>query len=142
MIDTSVTDRVLAVKGGSGTYNVNGGNTAGESWANLKAHTHSMAHDHEHNHKWYNNTTNTTVDDETFDSSGDDLVFDTDYRGIQKLNENRAYITYSAGIENYPIGDSWTDNDNTASSATNSGAQSTSDVRPAAVVGTLQYPDV
>lgn len=49
----SVTDRVLAVKGGTGSYNVNGGNTAG-SWS----------HYHEHNHMWY--------DDEfkSFNSSG------------------------------------------------------------------------
>lgn len=37
VVDTSVTDKLLAIKGGSQAYNVNGGNTAG-SWA--ANHTH------------------------------------------------------------------------------------------------------
>ena len=37
MVDTSVTDKVLAIKGGSQAYNVNGGNTAGD-WS--LSHTH------------------------------------------------------------------------------------------------------
>ena len=40
-------DRVLAVAGGSDSYNVAGGNTAGTSWASLKAHVHGMnSHTH------------------------------------------------------------------------------------------------
>ena len=34
-------DTVLSVSGGAGLYNANGGTAGGESWANLKAHTHT-----------------------------------------------------------------------------------------------------
>jgi len=55
-IDSSVTDRVLAIKGGGGNYNVNGGQMAG-SWvppdhnlsiANVPAHDHGSAGAHQH----------------------------------------------------------------------------------------------
>lgn len=55
-IDSAVADRVLALKGGSGAYNVNGGTEAG-SWtqpdgtltvANLPAHDHGEGAGHTH----------------------------------------------------------------------------------------------
>ena len=41
----AITDKVLAVKGGDGAYNINGGNTGGSftiSIANMPAHTHTL----------------------------------------------------------------------------------------------------
>ncbi len=48
----SVTDRVLAVKGGANAYNVNGGNPGG-AWAQPD-HVHAgPSHSHSHSHRWY-----------------------------------------------------------------------------------------
>ena len=140
LIDSGVTDRVLAVKGGSAAYDVSGGNTAGESWTNLKSHTHSTpSHGHNHNHQWYDNRT-ATEHDSRWNSSGVADYYDD--VGTQKTLAGRYYITRSSGTGDFPIPDSYTENDNTSGGSGNTGAQSTSDVRPAAAVGTLQYPDV
>ena len=70
---TAVTDSVLAVKGGTGLYNTTGGTTAGTSWANLKAHTHTgPSHTHtgpNHNHQ-VRNYQGTTTADQYYDISG------------------------------------------------------------------------
>lgn len=139
-IDTGISDCVLALKGGSGLYNATAGGTAkGESWANLKAHVHTgSAHTHSHNHKWYNN--NGVYDtDETYNSGGSEIVLPP----ASDKDGSELYIERHYSNSDNVLADSWTDNDATArSAASNTGAQSTADVRPAAAVGTLQYPDI
>lgn len=138
-IDAGVTDRVLSLKGGSGLYNVSGGGVAGETWANLKAHIHTgPSHSHSHNHQWYD-ADDENDDDQTYNSGGS-LVELTE--GTVKANSAYDYIERAFGIGPKPIGDSYTNNDATAGGTGNTGAQSTADVRPAAAVGTLQYPDI
>jgi len=137
-IDASVTDRVIALKGGSGLYNRTGGGTAGESWANLKAHTHTgPSHNHSHNHQWYDNQTK-YYSDKTYLSNGSatNLLVGDAKDSIESMIPR----TYNSSFA--PLADSYTDNDSTSGGAGNTGAQSTADVRPAAAVGTLQYPDI
>jgi len=135
-IDSSVTDRVLALKGGAGLYNANGGTTAGETWANLKAHTHTLSHTHSHNHKWYNYT-DTTHDDQTYNSSGSAVTLPV----TTKNNPTYKSILVEA-TESAALNDAYTDTSAEAASTTTTSGQSTADVRPAAALGTLQYPDV
>lgn len=146
-IDATVTDRVLALKGGSGLYNVNGGVNAGETWANLKAHTHTGA---SHNHDIGNHVHQTYKDNgssshgQGYDSSGSLVTIPAGVItasgthqhmlvGDQDSDENRMGDNYSAN----PASGS-TDNETPGAG----GGQSTADVRPAAAVGTLQYPDI
>jgi hypothetical protein len=137
-IDTSVTDRVIALKGGSDLYDRTGGGVAGETWANLKAHVHTgPSHSHSHNHKWYNYTDADHVD-ESFDSGGSDKNIQS---GSTK-NSSYGHIARSTSDSDGPLEDFWTNDDATAGGTANTGAQSTADVRPAAAVGTLQYPDI
>lgn len=141
VVDSSVTDRVLSIKGGSGLYNVNGGNTAGETWTNLKAHTHTgSSHTHNHNHRWYKNN-DVDQNDDTFDVDGNDLELTSGNVGDSKTDSVRFIRIYTTtGEDTMP--DAWTNDDATSSSSANTGGQSTADVRPAAAVGTLQYPDI
>jgi hypothetical protein len=132
----SLTDRVLAVKGGSGLYNANGGTTAGETWANLKAHTHSTPnHTHPaHKHQWFNAPGSGA--DESYNSAGTKVGIST--RAAQ-ASVNHFAIENSVS-PNYPRLDTdyYTQETSTASGgAGTSGAQSTSDVRPAACIGII-----
>jgi len=54
VIDSAITDRVLAIKGGTEEYNINGGNTS--SWANWD-HTLTIAEMPVHNHDAYKMST-------------------------------------------------------------------------------------
>lgn len=136
---TSATDRVIALKGGSGAYNANGGSNAGTAWSSLASHTHSMSHTHSHNHDWY-----------TSISSGDDRIFNS---GGSQVNLNNVYVSHSKnniewGIQiNSDVNQEWlpsayTNNDSTAASSSNTGAASTTEARVAAALCTLQYPDL
>lgn len=145
-IDATVTDRVLALKGGSGLYNANGGTNAGETWANLKAHTHtggSHTHAHgDHVHKIYNDQ-GSDVDGQYYNSAGTAV---SQNHGTWQNNQQWG-IAYSSGDGRQP-NDLYTALTITVagtSGATASGAgggQSTADVRPQAAIGTLQYPDI
>jgi hypothetical protein len=61
-LDSGVTDKVLAVKGGSNAYDVNGGNTAG-TWTQpnhthtTASHTLTVSEMPAHKHKVYNGET-------------------------------------------------------------------------------------
>jgi hypothetical protein len=138
-IDSGVTDRVISLKGGSGAYDRTGGGVAGETWDILKAHVHTgSAHTHSHNHKWYNN--NGVYDsDETYNSGGAEITLPA----ASDKDGTEVYIERHQSSSDNVLADSYTNNDATArSGASNTGAQSTADVRPAAAVGTLQYPDI
>jgi hypothetical protein len=69
-IDGTVADALIAVKGGSNAYNVNGGQLAGTWVQGNHAHTFSdsfsATHSHsvgEHNHQWYNGNKNSWQSD-------------------------------------------------------------------------------
>ena len=136
-IDAAVADRVLALKGAGGLYNANGGTVAGETWANLKAHTHvSPTHGHSHNHQIYS-TTGAGDHHSYYNAAGAATVFplsswSADQQmgvaheaGDRKMNDNM-YTTFVSG----------------SAVPGSTGGQSTADVRPQAALGTLQYPDL
>jgi hypothetical protein len=132
-IDATVTDRVLALKGGSDAYNVDGGVTAGETWANFSGHTHAMG---DHVHKWYDyRGTGTTG--QTYNSAGTATNITQEVKTTAATTHLVAETTLSAsailGMDTYT---------NPAGSSANTGGSNTSDMRPAAAVGTLQYPDL
>ncbi len=117
-IDSGVTDRVVAVKGGA-TYTT-GGATAG-SWS----HTHAAGH----RHKWYENNA-VGVTDQSHDSDGN-------AQGISGTPKTAGFYAMRAtngGISNALSADQYTDNGSEIPANTT--------FRPAAVVVTLQYPDI
>lgn len=125
---TKGTDRILAVSGGTGLYNSNGGTEAGETWANLKAHTHTGP---SHNHAWYVNNA-ADAHDQSYDAAGslDDLST------AQQKGASRAGIDLVT--QGTVVGeDCYTSNAGTGAT----GAQSTTDVRPQAAVGKLWQLD-
>lgn len=123
------TDRVLAVSGGTGLYNANGGTEAGETWANLQGHTHTGP---SHNHAWYINN-GTANHDESYNVSGAEIELTT----VATKGSTRRAIYVPATSANTLALDCYTSNAGTGAS----GAQSTSDVRPAAAVGKLWQLD-
>jgi len=138
-LDSSVTDRVLVLKGGTGLYNANGGTVAGETWSNLKAHTHTgPSHSHSHNHQIYNFIAAGTTS-QYYNSGGTatnlgNAGYSAGYH-IAQLN--------SAGDPDRIVNaDMYSATDATAGGTGATGAQSTADVRPQAAIGTLQYPDI
>jgi len=138
-IDSSVTDRVLALKGGSGLYDRTGGGVAGETWANLKAHTHTgAAHTHSHNHQWYDSQ-GENDSDRSYDSGGSAQNLSS---ASAKSSASYVHIARSISTGDTPLANLYSKTDATAASSANTGAQSTADVRPAAAIGTLQYPDI
>ena len=137
IIDATVTDRVLALKGAGGLYNANGGTVAGESWSNLKAHTHTgPSHSHSHNHQIYNDRGSSTT---------------AQYYNVSGVATNLPPVaSWSSGYHIAALGssgnilssDMYGTLDATASGTGATGEQSTADVRPQAALGTLQYPDI
>jgi len=121
------TDRVLAVSGGSGLYNEDGGTEAGETWANLKAHTHTGP---SHNHKFYDYQ-GASATDKVYNSGGSAINI------TGAVNSGYQKIQIGTGSETKPDEDWYTSNNGTGAT----GAQSTSDVRPAAAVGKLWQLD-
>jgi len=113
-VDSSVTDRVLAIKGGSNAYNVNGGNTAG-TWTPV-AHTLAISEIPSHDHGGVT-------------GSGGHVHTGSNFGGPNP--ESTA-----------PQGT--TEHTHTISSQGGGGSHSHGDgsARIAAAVGTLQYPDV
>jgi hypothetical protein len=125
VVDATVTDKVLALKGGSGLYNVSGAGTAG-SWtqpdctlseANLPAHTHGSAGAHTH----------------TFEGSGSGsgsvtaITYQTTLE--TKVSAVSGLINAGGGHTHTSVGSGTAHNHGTA-------------YRPYAAVGTLQYPNV
>lgn len=137
VVYSSLTDRVLAIKGGSAAYNVNGGNTGG-SWtvgglsaANESSHNHVQG---SHSHKWYDSVAGAA------DKDGAGTVF--------SLAGGKAYAHFVISNDE---SDGALDQDystDLASGNTGGGSAHTHTLsqdaswRPAAAVGTLQYPDL
>jgi len=133
VIDTSVTDKILALKGGTEAYNTTGGSTAG-TWTQPN-HTHSIS-GAAHVHQWYEYT-ETGEDDKTFDNLGD----------LQNLTEGSkagvggvCLAPEGSSYTGSCVGDSYTSQEEP--SITLGGSATANSWRPAAAVGTLQYPDV
>lgn len=134
LVDSSVTDRVLAVKGGSSSYNVAGGVTGG-AWAisglSVSAHVHAMS---AHVHKIYDETTGYFYN--SVGTAVQRTASGNDFYGLPNTGNH-----VLAGITD----DIYTDD--ALVSAVNTGsatptASHTGAWRPAAAVGTLQYPDL
>jgi len=126
---TTGADTILAVAGGAALYNANGGTAAGESWANLKAHTHTGP---SHNHKWYEY--NGTAADTSWQSDG---AASQALGTTTKANAGMMTDLGFSGDENKVTADLYTILAGTGAS----GAQSTADVRPTASLGKLYQLD-
>ena len=139
VVDSSLTDRVLAIKGGSAAYNVNGGNTGGTWTQPAHQHAGTTAGGSAHSHIWitrpndnysYNSGGSSvhitpfntdTLDGVTWDQGDDDPegehvidIVSTTYYTSKESSHTHTYTTSAVGtIATY---------------------------RPAAAVGTLQYP--
>ena len=128
---TAVTDSVLAVKGGTGLYNTTGGTAAGESWANLKAHTHAGP---SHTHTGPSHTH--SVVGAVKASNNRITVFDVYCDNYQ----NNLGTSYGAAPDNtyYTTKPQAAGTGVTGAGGTGAtGAQSTADVRPVAAVGII-----
>jgi hypothetical protein len=128
-VKADVTDVVLAVKGGSEDYDVDGGNVAG-SWT-LGGLSGSSNND-THRHQWYNH--NPTASHQSYNSSGSPIAISTSgipstYEHITSRNDG------GDGLDT----DYYTSNDthNHTISVSHDGTD-----RLRGAVGTLQYPDV
>jgi len=133
VIDATVTDRVLAVKGGSNAYNVNGGVAAG-TWTQpghtlaateIPDHAHSGTVDSDGAH---------THDVNTF------IIGGAEDNQVQQIDDgtdstDAAAAALSAGAHTHSF---TTDTDGGGDLSHNHGTT----YRPAAAVGTLQYPDL
>ena len=138
VIDNSVTDKVLAVKGGSAAYDVNGGTTGGSYVLN---HTHTVSN-HTHTGATHKHLTPFSA---TFGGSIKGMYpapeGSSDSGEISYKYSATGGTSYDSVISRY-----YTYNA-TPGTVGSSGAGSTSiggstTFRPAAAVGTLQYPDV
>lgn len=142
-IDATITDRVIAIKGGSQAYNVAGGTLAG-SWifsgittANESSHTHPGPN---HNHQWYNFINAST--DQSFNSGGGGQSINGG--STNKASDYFIKVEYNQDPTNTP-GDAYTSNASGttgAGSAHNHGVNHNGNDRPAAAVGVMMYPDV
>ncbi|HBA84919.1 MAG TPA: hypothetical protein DCZ95_12565 [Verrucomicrobia bacterium] len=134
LVDSSVTDVALAIKGGAQAYNVNGGNIAG-SWTvggMSHAHTHTGP---SHNHQWYDLGAS---GDTSYNSAGAAESFTV----VQK-----AYAQIVSSLDDDLAGlskDYYTANAGTGNTGGVSASAVASDAtwRPRAAVGTLQYPNL
>ena len=141
VVDASVTDRVLAIKSASGSYFVNGGNPAG-TWTQ-PSHTHTAGTIGSlHVHQIYNSSGDNNTDDQYYDSSGaaQDFGYVTKAPGVAQTARVilGAYLGNGDSEPTPPdmyTGIAATDTGTTAGGAT------AATYRPAAAVGTLQYPN-
>jgi hypothetical protein len=144
-IDSSVTDRIIALKGGTAAYNTNAGAVAG-TWSQ-GTHIHTMTHNHTvpvHNHKYSHKEGAPYYRHKTYDSGGS--LIDPSLSTSQYGNIIQTTFAFDSFTSRDGLGDSYTANVSSTvsgSSAANVGANGTiSTWRPAAAVCTLQYPDV
>jgi len=124
-IDATVTDRVIALKGGSQAYNVDGGNIAG-SWTYIHSHPHSHTGTVNNYLRHQPGSTLTT---------GSGFVIASGYpagggKDPYPAQYVASYTTYTGAT-------------NTALTIVSDSTNNTmSAFRPGAAVGTLQYPNV
>ena len=140
VVDSSVTDKVLSIKGGS-TYTT-GAATAGSWTISGLAHTHGAGtlSGGTHYHKWYNFIALTT---EAQDGQGN--IFGEGSPGMSTSYGLLTNVAVTAEDEypKNPTQDHYTDSKTTTiSGSTASGGGSDGTWRPAAATGTLQYLDL
>jgi hypothetical protein len=116
VIDATVTDRVLSLKGGSQAYNANGGTNAG-TWTIAGGTAGNASADHTH-------SVSGTVE------TGNEIITGLGY-GYEGSNGLKHY--HSSSISITSGGQSVTHNHTITFDGT---------TRPAAAIGTLQYPNV
>jgi len=134
IIDATVTDKVLALEGGS--YGTTGGVTSG-SWTisglSQGSHSHTV---NSHNHHVYN--ANSGNDGRTYDSNGNVKT------GIGiSTNNNADYMDYESNAYDQTgsgMGDMYTNNKSPGTDSKTPAISHTGAWRPAAAVGTLQKP--
>ncbi len=151
VIDSGVTDKVLALKGGSNAYNRTGGGTAG-TWT-VANHTHTLTTttDGDHVHQIRNHIGAGTKE-QVYDSGGNLVDMS---RGTTQEPDSPTAKAF--GVE---IGISWNSGENSETrhydpkdwyseevgdhshTSTSDGDGGTTTYRPAAAVGTLQYPNI
>ena len=125
-IDGTIYDLVLAFKGGTNAYNVNGGTWAG-TWETAGF---------THNHRWYVASPTSSYNSYTFSYDGSNAAI----QSIYNPTYNRAISVTEATAGQVLIG-SYTEDINTTSNWTDNYVQDGDNTyRPAAAVGTLQYP--
>lgn len=138
LIDTSVADAALAIKGGTLGFNVNGGNVGG-SWT-VGGLTNG-AHYHSHVHQWFK-VNSASASDQSHNSSGTLTSITKNASSKQSGAITLRTEGYSETNPAYgPGADMYTGDGGTSASGT-AAVTSAATWRPRAAVGTLQYPDV
>lgn len=137
---STLNDRILAIKGGTQAYNISGG-TAGGTWTYNHTHTLTTSENGEHVHKTKNYTSG--EDDQVFDSDGVavDVTVSSSNQDIGIAVEEGGGGGEEETLRYFDAKDWYTDveADHTHTATTANNAMST--WRPAAAVGTLQYPN-
>jgi len=129
-------DTVLAVSGGAGLYNVNGGTAGGETWANLKGHTHtgpSHAHAFSLAAPNHTHTLPTTTSAASYDTGTPVAVVGGKLESSSAGSSTREQASATTGNPTATAVSGSITADGTGAS----GAQSTADVRPTASIGKL-----
>jgi len=133
-----ISDITLAVKGGTGLYNVAGGNVAGETWVNLKAHVHTgPSHVHAKGTLAGPNHTHTLASQATpanYDTGGPAIAIVAGY--LTAPSAGATSISQPSATTGNPSVTALM-GDMAADGTGNTGAQSTVDVRPTAAVGII-----
>ena len=139
VVVTSVTDKVLAIKGGSQAYNVTGGNTAG-TW---QQPGHALTTNEMPSHSHSNSVSENTAGSHRHTIITDTTAGSTIYTAFSKLGEGENIKGYTSGDATDSTGNH---SHNVSVSIDNNGGDSAHDHgstwRPAAAVGTLQRMDV
>jgi hypothetical protein len=137
-------DCALAVRGGSGAYNVPGGSqVTGANWGN---HTHTIYHSHtisNHQHEYYHYQGN-TLSDQYYNASGalvNLVVGNRKYDNVLCVlcaGGDYGMIVYSSYDPHTQYGGAGTTQ---GANTVNSGNQSTTNMRPPAAVGIIATKD-
>ena len=136
-IDNTITDKVIAVKGGSDAYNVAGGSVAG-TWTQ-PTHTHDSTVPL-HNHMWNQAYSGGTTEDHSFNSDG---LYppNTAYTGAVRNDISFGIsLTVPTNTETRLNTDEYTDNE-AAQILTSTGSGTVNTWRPSAAVGIICTKD-
>jgi hypothetical protein len=123
-------DTVLAVSGGSGDYNVNGGNPDSSATWTIDGMGHT--HEYSHTHKWYNYSGSADHTSFTSDGSSNEITMETTaYNGIQFKQSSADKVGE----------DLWTSTAHQGTTTDSGGASSNGTWRPKGSVGKLYQLD-
>jgi hypothetical protein len=146
VVYSSVTDKVLALKGGSAAYNRTGGGVGG-SWTQ-PTHRHTISTQANHVHQ-IRNYRGTNLDDQVYNSSGTAFDMhraniDTDTNVYYRIELNKSDSDGEGGYNAYTHAADWYtkvggSHNHTGYTGNSAGANT---YRPYAAVGTMQYPNI